>query len=90
MATFLIHFIFFLGAAYRSLRKPGESVNVTEESRWIYITDRQLVPLADQLLVHVARSVFVFASFTYLIIKYFLHICLSEIAGLFKSAYCLL
>ena len=52
---------FVAGAAYKCLRCPapdGSSQNA-EDMRWSALADRWLVPVADQLLTHVARSVFV-------------------------------
>ena len=46
------------GAAYKSLKSADDALNVTpgsEDSHWASLADRSLVPLASQLLEHLAR-----------------------------------
>lgn len=46
------------GAAYKCLRCPPDGASQNdEEMRWSALADRWLVPVADQLLTHVARFV---------------------------------
>ena len=48
-----------VGAAYKCLRPvdEGRSISSGEDGHWGALSDRLLVPVADQLLVHIARSV---------------------------------
>ena len=44
------------GAALKCLRNPHDAGKVSgEEGRWVALSDRTLVPLADMLLAHIAK-----------------------------------
>ena len=44
------------GAALKCLRNPHDAGKVSgEEGRWMALSDRTLVPLADMLLAHIAK-----------------------------------
>ncbi|KAL5022595.1 hypothetical protein ScPMuIL_001750 [Solemya velum] len=53
------------GAAYRSLRAtdefPGTSGTSSDDIKWASVSDRILVPLMDQLLMHITRLLNAFA-----------------------------